>query len=91
MIHHDNWGDFDEDVQRIIEICHEQAHEAEDDVEDGLLISLTRQEVWLTMLAWFLLGHSADCLKDDTTRATERLAELMDVQKHHWQRPEGLA
>ena len=81
----DPFEGWDPSVIALMEICHAQAHEAESNVEDGVLISLTKREVWLNMLAHLLLSQSAECLADDVAAVTERLAELVDTQKPHWQ------
>lgn len=81
----DGFGEgFDPEVIPLVEICHENAHTAEHDVEDGVLMSLTRKEVWLTALAWLVLSQHAECLSDDCSTITQRMAELVDVQKPHW-------
>lgn len=81
----DGFGrELDPETERLIELCHENAHTAEHDPEDGLLISLTKREVWLTALAWLMLSQSAECLEDDCATVTQRMAELLDVQKPHW-------
>lgn len=77
-------GDYDPEVLRLIEICHENAHNADHDIEDGILLSATRREVWLMTLAFLLLSQSAPCLEPNCSALTERIVELMDVQKPHW-------
>lgn len=73
----------------LLNICHQNAHSAENDPEDALLISITRREVWLTMLAYMVLGLSQECLEKDCAVFVRRLAELMDTQKPHWRDPDA--
>jgi hypothetical protein len=76
---------FNPNVVALVEICHANAHTAEHDLEDAVLMSLTRREIWLMALALLILSQTAECLADDCATITERLVELMDVQKPHWQ------
>ena len=73
----------------LVEICHQNAHTAESDPEDALLVSITRREVWLTMFAYVVLGLSQPCVTKDCTAFVNRLAELMDTQKSHWRQDES--
>jgi hypothetical protein len=72
----------------IMELCHQQAHDAEHDVEDGLFLTITRREVWLMMLAFTWLSESLNCMDDPSTELMERVAETLEVQKPHWIRAE---
>lgn len=86
---HGELPEFDPVAMAIIEICHNNVHDAEHDVEDGLLISLTRKEIWLLVMSLLLISESAPCLSDDCATLLERVAELVDTQKQHWRDPKA--
>lgn len=70
--------------EELFELCHGQAHNAEHNPENTVLMALTRRDCWMFTLAILLLEFSAPCLVDQCADFAERLAELLDTQRPDW-------
>lgn len=69
---------------QLIQLCHDNAHAAEHDLEDTLFFSLTRRDCWIVCLGGLLTEILLPCLSDETVVILERLGEVIDTQKQHW-------
>lgn len=69
---------------QLIELSHQQAHNAEHNFEDTVFLSITRRDCWVFCLGALLIEGAYPCLEEQTSGILERLAEVLDVQKHHW-------
>lgn len=72
------------DTLKLIELCHEQSHEAEHDFEDTVFVALTRRDIWLTCLAFLILRHGAECLEEEIEDILTRIGEVAEIQKDNW-------
>lgn len=71
----------------LIELCHEQAHNAPHDFEDTLVMALTRRDCWLLAFTLLVVSEDLESGCDLNVQADDlrvRLAELIDCQKDHW-------
>lgn len=75
---------------RVLEICHEKAHEVENDPEDYLFLSVTERETWLLLMGMILAGAAAPCMLDDLKALEQKIAESIKAQKPAWREGHGL-
>ena len=68
--------------QALKEMCHIQAHKAEHDPEDTLFVSLTRRDVWHILYGIMCGSDTSPDLENLGANLLERIAEVMEVQKH---------
>ena len=71
--------DFD-----LLQLCHDQAHDAAHDFEDTVFVSLTRRDMWLLCFSLLIVSYSVGCLDKESEELRSRIAELVEVQKDHW-------
>ena len=68
----------------LIAISHEQASLAPHDLEDTMMIQLTRREIWLVLYGMLWTSAIADDLEDSSCTLLEKFSEILDIQKPHW-------
>lgn len=73
-----------DDKAFLMQVAHDQAHEAPHDLEDMLFVTISWQDLWTLTFAVLCVGEFAPCLSDQAGGLLERIVELLDVQKPHW-------
>lgn len=71
-------------IEDLIQLCHDQAHEATHDYEDTVVMALTKRDVWIFGMAILVATLDVPCLGEECADLVERLAELLDTQKPGW-------
>ena len=70
--------------QMVIEMLHQRSHAAEDDPEDYVFLSLTKQEVYLLLLGACITAVSLRCLEDRVVDFELKVGETIYEQKPEW-------
>ena len=68
----------------VIEMLHQRSHAAENDPEDYVFLSLTKQEVYLLLLGACISAVSYRCLEDRMVDLEIKVGESIYVQKPEW-------
>ena len=64
----------------LLALSHRQAHDAEHNPEDTLMVQLTRRELWLIFYGLLCGEINSPCLLENSLDLQQKFAEIMEVQ-----------